>query len=180
MIFNTLQLQHTPTHCNTIQHTPTHCNTLQHNPTHFSTLQHTAGCDWWCGQRGCDRPRSKSFSMHCNTLQNTATHCNTLFNPIGGFVVAMVRGHKICDGSCWVFFCRQDVHRYKCTSIYICVCIYILVRNYLNMSIDICHICVFIYVCVSIRVYVRCLDIFYRQFSGELTFEDFYIYWPSP
>jgi len=28
---NTLQLQHTATHCNTLQHTATHCNTWQHN-----------------------------------------------------------------------------------------------------------------------------------------------------
>ena len=40
LIWHTLQLQHTATHCSTLQHTAAHCSTLQHTAAHCSILQH--------------------------------------------------------------------------------------------------------------------------------------------
>ena len=51
-------LDNTATHCNTLPNTATHCKTLQHTATHCSTLQYTAA--------------------HCNTLQPTGAHCNSM------------------------------------------------------------------------------------------------------
>jgi len=63
----TVALQHTATHCNTLQHTATHCKTLQDTATHCNTFRH----DSLIRIRLCATRLS-----HCNTLQHTATHCN--------------------------------------------------------------------------------------------------------
>ena len=75
---DTLRIQRTATHCNTLQHTATHCNSLQHTATHCNTLRYTATHCNTLQHTATHYNSLRHTAAHCNTLQHTATHCSTL------------------------------------------------------------------------------------------------------
>ena len=80
---NTLSLQHTATHCNTLHHTAPHCNILQHTATyaHTQVLKSAIANGHTPTHTYCQYLLTTTYCntlQHCNTLQRTATHCNNL------------------------------------------------------------------------------------------------------
>jgi len=76
MLYKTVTLFHTATHCNTLQHTAKLWNTLQRNVVNLGALPGVA--EHW-----------EQFTTHCNTPQHTATHRNTPQHQVCGSLEAI-------------------------------------------------------------------------------------------
>jgi len=68
---NELEQPYSTTQCNTLQHTATHCNTLQHTAKHYNTHLFAKKLASW------NSLIVQHTATRCNTLQRTAVHCNT-------------------------------------------------------------------------------------------------------
>jgi len=101
---DSVALESTATHCNTLQHTAAHCSTLQHTAAHCNTLQYT------------------------KTLQHTATHCNS-----GPARAQFNRLQRTCIYiriyiyiSIYIYIYKYIYYLYICIYIYVCVIICVL------------------------------------------------------
>jgi len=99
---DSVALESTATHCNTLQHTAAHCSTLQHTATHCNTLK------------------------HCNTLQHTATVDLPERSLIDCSVHVFIYAYIYI--SIYIYIYKYIYYLYICIYIYVCVIICVLAK----------------------------------------------------